>query len=50
MPPVNFAMDAGDSLSASDESKFSMANDDNSIFPNGSQGDCLAMHDGYPGW
>ena len=44
MPPLDFAMDAGDSLSASNGSEFSSRTDDRT-------GDgCPGMHDDHPGW
>ena len=44
MPPLDFAMDAGDSLSAANGSQFSSKLEDKS------GAGCVAMHDEYPGW
>ena len=44
MPPTDFAMDAGDSLSSSNGSKFS------SNISDVSGSDCVARHHDDPGW
>lgn len=43
-PPLDFAMDAGDSLSASNGSEFSSRTDDRT------RAGCPGMHDDHPGW
>ena len=43
-PPLDFAMDAGDSLSASNGSEFSTRTDDRT------GAGCPGMHDDHPGW
>ena len=42
--PLDFAMDAGDSLSASNGSEFSSRTDDRT------GAGCPGMHDDHPGW
>ena len=44
MSPLDFAMDAGDSMSASNGSQFSHKSD------NKSGAGCVGMHQNYPGW
>ena len=44
MPPLDFAMDAGDSLSAANGSQFSSTLDDKS------SAGCVGMHQESPGW
>ena len=46
MTPLDFAMDAGDSLSASNGSQFSSRHDDKS----GPGAGCVGTHQDYPGW